>query len=243
MAFEICIETFTGSLVDFIRLLRRAGEITRFQLHLIMLSYLDYAEDAGVSIDSLCDDVALWAEVMRLKARQLLPPDEVPAEEEADITEVEDEAESLITKKQFYEQLNQWVSVFSQMADESGRAFPRAEPEVLGTGARLELPPLEALTQAFARVLLDAIPDTPATMDMPEISVKEMILRVHALVTASSTGLTFSEIFSRRPTRVEVVIAFLAVLELIRSGRIMARQNSTEEEIRLFGDTRHGTEH
>ena len=54
-------------------------------------------------------------------------------------------------------------------------------------------------------------------------------------MTASGLALRFSELFATAASRTEVVVTFLALLELVRLKQVRARQSEEFGEIELVG--------
>jgi chromatin segregation and condensation protein Rec8/ScpA/Scc1 (kleisin family) len=59
----------------------------------------------------------------------------------------------------------------------------------------------------------------------------------HLLAHSGAEGLAFDSLFTLPCARYDIVITFLAVLELLRSGRALARQAAVMATIYLFPAT------
>ena len=57
---------------------------------------------------------------------------------------------------------------------------------------------------------------------------------LEALVARAVDGLSFRDAVPPNPTRIEVVVTFLAILELVRRRRVAVQQHRLMGEIRIF---------
>ena len=67
-----------------------------------------------------------------------------------------------------------------------------------------------------------------------EVSIRQKIATIREMVEARPSGLSFRSLFRPRPTRVEVVVTFIALLELMRSCHIRVYQQTNFGEIWLY---------
>ena len=91
---------------------------------------------------------------------------------------------------------------------------------------------LEALTKAFLQLkdkLLQAREIQTSVNQVPRdvFTVKEKLLDIRRRLLHGGK-VTFTSLFSGQPTREEVVVTFLALLELVKDGYIEARQQDTD---------------
>ena len=89
------------------------------------------------------------------------------------------------------------------------------------------------LIDAFQKIL-DRIPDEHRVeMTTDEISVKDRISQIADILEAKSS-ITFLELFSDNPDRREVIITFLAILEMVKLTLIRIVQNLKTGIIRIL---------
>ena len=63
----------------------------------------------------------------------------------------------------------------------------------------------------------------------------DKIERLRGLMAQSrGQGLTFTELFARTTSRVEMVVTFLALLELVRLKQLRVEQSAAFEEVTIF---------
>jgi segregation and condensation protein A len=178
--------------------------------------------------------VALAATLLLIKSRSLLPNLALSEEESHDIKEL-----------QYRLALYQ---ILKEAAKDLGRAALRAPK--LFEGNTPEMPPLfipdESLAAApLQRAAKTLIEGFPQALALPEVQVKkivsieEMIERLARRVSSALT-LSFHE-FTRfgqkqKDARPEIIVSFLALLELIKQGIIKATQEKKFGDITLETD-------
>jgi len=182
----------------------------------------------GLPVGETAQFVALAATLLLIKSRSLLPSLALSDEESRDIKELE------------------YRLAVYQIIKEASRGLGGAlgNPP-LWEGRSPELPPLyiadESVTQTnlrdAARALIEGFPQT---LELPKVSVKkvisleDMIERLRERVAAAMT-LSFKEFAGTKAPKHDVIVGFLALLELVKQGII----NATQEEggdIRLEHD-------
>lgn len=175
--------------------------------------------------------VALAATLLLIKSRSLLPALELSAEEDRDIKELEYRLAVFQIIKEAAHNLRETFNnppLYEGAATEPEPLFvPDASvtPSVLYEAA-------QALIQGF-----------PQFANLPKVSVKkivsleEMIDALHKRVSAAMK-LSFREFAGHgKREKAEVVVSFLALLELVKQGIIKATQQSQFGDIVLEADT------
>ncbi len=89
------------------------------------------------------------------------------------------------------------------------------------------------LLAAFTNVLRYA-EDAPVVEIVPQLVTVEQKIAETTERLRDNPSLRFDDLFERDSTRLDMVCTFLAVLELIRNGRVRARQSETYGEIRVY---------
>ena len=98
----------------------------------------------------------------------------------------------------------------------------------------------KALASAFRQVLDRLPPPGQVTVEMEHVSLGEKLEELRQML-ARQAQLNFSTIFRHARTRLEAVITFLALLELIRIGEARVAQASAFAEITVHGQERKET--
>ncbi|OGC80537.1 hypothetical protein A2943_01350 [Candidatus Adlerbacteria bacterium RIFCSPLOWO2_01_FULL_51_16] len=173
--------------------------------------------------------IALAATLLLIKSRSLLPNLELTEEEAHDIKELE-------YRLAVYQLLKDAAKGLGRQAISAERLFEGNTPEPLPLFIPDETLTGEAL-RAAAQVLIEGF---PAALALPEahvkkiVSIEEMITQLAARVS-SALRLSFHEFskFGDRAARPEIIVSFLALLELVKQGIIKAEQNKKFGDIML----------
>ena len=173
------------------------------------------------------------ANLIYLKSRSLLPVDQQPPLEDVDET---DPRWDLIRQLIEYKKFKEAAAQLQVRELEQERTFAR-----VGEGMTPETAPLRLgevgifqLINAFNNVLkrLDA------KEDLREIFGENFTVsdKIEWILERTSGGqaLRFSELFAQVASRVEIVVTFLALLELIRLKQVRAVQSDILEEIEIL---------
>jgi segregation and condensation protein A len=115
---------------------------------------------------------------------------------------------------------------FTRPQSSGARAATVGDEEVVKIG-------LFELIDAFQRILAGLPEETRIEFTTDTISVKQRISQVAELLEARGS-LTFFELFSERPTRSEIVVTFLAILEMVKLALIRLAQHVNSGIIRIF---------
>jgi segregation and condensation protein A len=165
------------------------------------------------------------ATLMEIKSRMLLPRPPKPLAEE---DEGEDPRAELVQRLLEYEQYKQAAEQFRALEEIGRRRFTREpDPEAEGAVPLEELRP-DDLLRALHRMLATFTEAGPpvASLQRERINLRLRMRELWGRLQDSPEPLSFRSLFLAgvRPTRLEVIVTFLAVLELLRLGRISVRQ-------------------
>lgn len=223
---------FDEALAELIRRLEEgdpAGELLAPALERA-LDALD-AESAGaLDLDRAAALLLAGARLLERRARALLPLESAPAPAAEEEDEAPETAEELARRLAEYRGYKEAAALLRRFEEEQARRFPSgAEPVVAGPGAGLGDLTLDHLLAAFQRIWEAAAPEVPGEIPREEVTVE---MRMEALLDRLEREgeVAFTALFDGQTTRRLVVVTFLALLELIRLGRLLARQE------RLFGE-------
>ena len=190
------------------------------------MEYLHVMEELNLEIAA--EYVAMAAQLLQIKSRLMLP--RPPAE-----TGEEDPRESLVQRLLDYQQVKAAAQVLS--ARESDWQKIAFAPGIdLEDHKRVEEEPIKAtlfdLLGAYREALKNLLPPPPVEVRTQPKSLEQ---RVAEVLRDLQDGLwkPFQGLLSQARTREELVLTFLALLELVRTGRIALVQGETFGEIRV----------
>lgn len=232
--YKVKLEIFEGPL-DLLLYLIKRDEIDIYDISIerITKQYLEYLQAfKELQIDIAGEFVVMAANLIYLKSRSLLPLDQQPPEEDA---EEDDPRWDLIRQLIEYKKFKEAAVQLHDRELEQERMFSRDG----GTAPVSEVPlPLHEvgifqLIHAFQEV----IKRVEAREDLGEIfaerfSVSDKIEKILERV-GNGGSVRFSELFSQMASRIEIVVTFLALLELIRLNQVRALQSKMFDEIEI----------
>jgi segregation and condensation protein A len=227
MSLAIHLRVFEGPLDLLLHLIREAkidiydipiAEVTAQYLEMLSLMESLDLEVAG-------EFLVMAATLMEIKSRMLLPRPPKPL---ADEDEGEDPRSELVQRLLEYEQYKQAAEQFRALEELGRRRFTREiEPETEGSVPLEELR-ADDLLRALHRMLASFAEAGPpiASLQRERISLRLLMRELWGRLQDSAEPLSFRALFpgETRPSRLEVIVTFLAVLELLRLGRIFVRQ-------------------
>lgn len=233
--YKVRLEIFEGPL-DLLLYLIKRDEIDIYDISIerITRQYLEYLQAfKELNIEVAGEFVVMAATLIYLKSRSLLPVDQQPPEEDAD---EDDPRWELIRQLIEYKKFKEAASQLHVRELEQERMFTREG----GSLAALADAPLQLgevgifqLINAFQNV----IKRVDAREDLREIfgehfTVSEKIDVILQRV-ADGARIRFTELFGEIASRVEIVVTFLALLELIRLRQIRVIQADPFGEIEI----------
>ena len=237
-AFHLHLEVFSGPLELLLHLIERQElDITEVSLFAVTEQYLTFLRDGEqINLGALAEFIAVGARLLLLKSRALLPRD--PDEEfESEEDEADADPADLLVALQEYRRIRSAADYLRSLEDEHRTGYRRdvPPPEVpLPTG--LDQVTLDRLMAVFAEVLtrLPAEPaqKQPRVYQRSSVRLQDRVQRLAKLLDRQGR-VPFRQIVEQATSRLEVIVDFLAVLELIKSGYLEARQEAAFGEIEL----------
>ncbi|MDR1962029.1 MAG: segregation/condensation protein A [Gracilibacteraceae bacterium] len=231
----VAVEAFRGPMDLLVSLIRQHKvDIYDIPIALIADRFVEsLAQMEKLDLEITSEFLVLAAQLLFLKSRELLPRPQKSAEE---LAEEEILKQDLVDRVIVYRAYKDAADFLRARDREGGTPFfrdidvnelltalPRPDP--------LEGVTLAALGRIFAGVLARAEDEERTdTLDAEEIQIDMMVRGIMRRVLLHPEGLLFSRLVSRR-SRLELIIAFIAVLELLRGGRLRAFQGEGAEEI------------
>ncbi len=223
---SVKIELYEGPLDLLIHLVRREDlEVSEVSIARITEEFLAYLKTMQqISIHVAADFVVMAATLLLLKSRSLLPREE-PVEEE---DEVEEPAIDLARRLAEYRTFKDAAEIL-QSAQEARKQIylrPLMDDDELGAGVvPLDDVSVFDMVAAMQDMLSRAREVPPHTIHREAISVGDRIEQlIRHLEISDGESAYFDELCPDQCTRVFIVVTFLAVLELIRRGRMRVRQ-------------------
>lgn len=241
------LESFEGPLDLLLHLIDKAEiDIQDISISEITDQYIEYLEAMQeLELDVTSEFLVMAATLLAMKSRQLLPKPPVTDEPwvSFDEEEGEDPREELIRKLIEYRKYKAIANQLREQEYERSLVFTRdpADLSPFVPEVRDTLPPglhVDDLVRAFAKAMRRvAGRNRIAAIQRDEISIKDRIREImDALKSRSESGegkVLFSQLIGDQPDRQEVVVTFLAILELMKRRMVNCFQNRLFDEIVL----------
>jgi segregation and condensation protein A len=239
LAYSIRLPLFEGPLDLLLHLIRsRKLDIRDIPIAAVTRQYLEYLElMEALDLDVAGEFLVMAATLMEIKSRMLLPrPDPPLAEDEG-----QDPRAELVARLLEYERFQQVAEQLRELAAETQRAFPRTAVEQWeGSTPLVELRPQDLLA-ALRRISGEETEEekvraAPLRLRRQAINLKQRMADILRRTLAHDGPLPFSALVTfagRRLARREILVTFLAILELVRLGQIRAYQHAVRGDIFL----------
>ncbi len=233
--YEVRLPVFEGPLDLLLHLIEQESlDITKISLAQVTDQYLDYISLLEeLSAEALADFLVIAAKLLLIKSEMLLPrPPGAPGEEEEE--DIGDElAHQLIEYKRFKE-----AAGGLKQREESGlRAYVRiAPPPRLDKPLDLEDVSLADLVEAVQRALNVRPPRPPVSEVVTPftVTVAEKMTFIEQKLERQRR-VSFNQLLDQATSRQEIIVTFMAVLELIKLKGIEVRQDRLFGKIFIFG--------
>lgn len=220
---EVRLDLFEGP-VELLLYLVRKNELPATDVPVGRLTddYLEYVRQAqSLNLEIAADFLVMAGVLLRLKARQLVPrqPDE-----DTDTPSVT--IESILDDFRHYQHV---AGLLGARESERRQLFPRRGETPRSVPADGE--DLTLLAAALQRVLARLEPEKRVTIEPRRVRIEDKLADLRRMLAVRRT-VTFEEAVCGQ-TLTEIVVLFLAVLELVRLGELRVRQEEGSGSIRL----------
>jgi len=244
MTYQVKLRVFEGPFDLLLHLIaKRELDIYEVSVASITEEYLDYIRSMqDLDLEVATEFLIVAATLIEIKAARLLPGPPVDEETALALSERDMLIARLLEYRAFKDAATQLASMIADNAGFIGRRvgpgkeFDHLCPDLLARVTPADLAGIAARALAPRPVVsLDLSHITPI-----RVSVAEAIAAVMALL-AERPAITFREITKGCTTRIDKVVRFLAVLELIKRGHAEVDQSENFGEItvrRGSGDAR-----
>ncbi len=224
-------EIFEGPMDLLVHLIRKNElDIYDIPIALITKQYLEYLEwMQAMNLDYAGDFLLMASTLTQLKSRMLLPIHEGEDEEEDLMQEITRPLVEYLQMKSVADQLVErnllGEKTFIRTPDR-GEFLSGPDDEFIKIG-------LFELIDAFQKILERIPDDHRVEMSADEISVKDKITQIVDILEVKQS-ITFIELFSDNPDRFEIIVTFLAILEMVKLTLIRMVQHVQTGVLRIF---------
>lgn len=231
MAYRVHITQFEGPLDLLLHLIEQAElDIKDIFISEITAQYLSYMEELdALDMDTASEFLTMAATLVYIKSRQLLPRPPREAEEDA---EVEDPEQTLIRQLREYK-------AFKEAGADLDALFLAARDSFTRLPADVPLPPvrveLEGATReglyAALRALLERTSEPPKLHELHDVrpdryTVRGCLGKIRAALRDADAPIRFETLFAADADKLEIIVTFMALLDMIAHGEVRLRQSA-----------------
>ncbi len=227
MSFEVESEQFTGPLELLLQLIEQEElSITDVSLSHVAESFLEHIERLSPPADELADFLIVATKLLLIKSRFLLPEKVVE----------EEDTSNLALQLKMYKEFAELSKHIEAQFDANVELFPREKADVIKI-TELVIPnglTIPSMEESFKKLLKQLAPFFKLQQVAMErvVSVKERLQEIKDLIMERA-HFTFRDITNAGHTKVDVVISFLALLELVKQRVVHVAQNDSFEDIEI----------
>ncbi len=229
--YQVTIENIYEGPMDLLVHLIRKNELDIYDIPIALITeqYLAYIEWMKImNIDFAGDFLVMAATLTQIKSKMLLPVHE--GEEDED----EDPRMEIVRPLAEYLQMKQAAAELGERNLLGEHTFTRtpdygaipADGDMIHVG-------LFELIDAFKKILDNVTDGYNVEISQDRISVKEKITELTDLLVEKGS-LTFEELFPEHPDKTDIIISFLAILEMVKIKLARIFQSTQTGIIRLF---------
>jgi segregation and condensation protein A len=229
--YKINIPMYEGPLDLLLDLIKKQEmSIHDIQISKITAQYLDYLhklEELDVDVSS--EFIYMAATLIYIKSKMLLPPDPLAGAEEQ-----EDPRADLVQRLVEHEKFKNAAQLLYQKQQIEENVWSKPDKSLYhGEGTEGELVvSLVDLVKVFQQVLERRKEVSRIELQHEEFTVAQMIAQIRAQILASDTNtVSLVQFFEACPSRHAMIVAFLAVLEMVKLQAVALVQEKQFGEI------------
>jgi segregation and condensation protein A len=228
--FKVRLEKFEGPLGLLLKLIEEQKlDITRLNLAKVADDYLEYIRaKENISLENLSEFVNIASRIILIKSQSILPSFEITREEEKEIVDLERQLKE-------YQKFKLAAEKISGQLKKKKFSFSR--DYLLGIAATYSAPKnvnMFDLKKAFLKVVAEIVlPEKLSEESVREIVTLEEKIEELKVSLEKRVETSFRELSGSAKDKVEIIVAFLAMLEMVKQRIIDVEQNELFEDIKI----------
>lgn len=227
--YKVKVEKFEGPLDLLLELIESEKlDITEISLAKITDKYLNEVSHLDPKIYDVAEFMMVAARLLYLKSKALLPQVS-NAEEEAEL-------EDLKAKLEVYKKYKEAAKEFNTILSKHQRSYTARKPKVnmpsFVPPKGVELKSLYGIFQKLVNDLPEELAREEVALPTEKITVEEKLVHLETAFAKKKTH-RFSHLIKDSRTKLEAIITFLAVLEMVKCNRVKVTQSSSFNDIEL----------
>jgi len=234
---QVQVEGFSGPIDLLLDLIdRQQLDVTVLSLAEVTDQYWAEIESAEPGADALAEFLTVGSKLLYIKSCALLVERPTEAELDGRLAEAAGELTQLLEEHRRFKDA---IDLFRQLEEDGRRTFARSAPvKGVALPPGLEGVTIDTLLEAVKEALAERPPEPEeAVLHIEPVTVNEKIDEITSALGEQEGRLAFLPLLGACTTRTEVVVLFLAVLEMIKTGGLWAEQEEPFGDITLVLET------
>ena len=223
---KIQIAQFEGPLELLLELIEREKlDISEISLSQVTEQYLDCLKEiAETNPDELADFLVVASKLLLIKSRILLP----------ELTVDDDDATDLALQLRMYKEFYEASKALQKMIVKRRFLFPRMKPAIPIT--TVFNPPKHLTPSHLHELFLSVLKAIEPVIELPReivrrtVSLQEKIANISEMLTKQAE-VNFSSLMSKASSKMDVIVTFLALLELVKRRSVVVHQHGNFKDI------------
>jgi len=236
--YQVNIQQFEGPLDLLLHLIRQAEiDICDIFVSEITAQYLSYMEQfESIDMDRASEFLTMAATLVYIKSRQLLPRPPKETEE----AEEEDPEEVLIRQLRDYKAFKEAGAALQEKFLAARDSLTRLPEDVPLPPQKIDLDgaTMDKLYAAFLSILDRAeIAEKNAKLHRvrpDNFTVRSQLGKIRSILRDASEPRRFEDLFSENAGKMEIIVTFMALLEMIAHGEIHLKQSEPYAPITVW---------
>ncbi len=226
-AYEVHLEVFEGPLDLLLHLIKKSDlEIENIPISQITHEYLEYLElMKELNLDVAGDFLVMAATLMQIKAHNLLPA------VEAALDEGPDPRSELVRKLVEYQKYKEAAGFLQKRCEEFRGVFYRGAPRFGEREKSLNIRIFDLLSTLSE--VLERAEDSGEVVQGEEFPLEHKIEKILQLLE-NKPYVLLRDIFEGERKRRAIIACFMALLELIKTQRVFARQEAPYAQVLIY---------
>ncbi len=227
--YQTNLEQFQGPLDLLLQLIEgQKLDISQVSLAQVTDQYLSYLDKLqNIAAEDLADFLVIATKLLVIKSKLLLPQ---LADEE------EDSAEELEAQLRLYRDYQEASQQIERMISEENFSFSREK--VVFTLRPIFSPPASVTAQMLQEIFSEVVRRVDYIVNLPQkimekvVSLTEMVSGIREKLK-TMRKFSFRHLLAGAKSRGDIVVYFMALLELIKEGEVAVNQKSVFDEIEV----------
>jgi segregation and condensation protein A len=226
--FTIRTPSFEGPFELILELIeKRKLSVSELSLAQVTDDYIQHVRGQALfPIEDAANFIGVAATLLLIKSKSLIPELELSPDEEGDVDELKERLRLYEKTREAAQQLGRLFGTHLMLP-----AGERESEVVFAPSRDLSLASLEAALR-IAIAALETTEKLPEVRVRPLISIEEMMDRLTDRVQRSLT-MSFKDFAGSTAEKVEVIVSFLALLELVKQGAVEVAQHDAFADITI----------